>query len=125
MRRLAMLTAAVMALAGAVRAEDLVYKGRLLSTLVKQVPEILKTYDAQTGRFGTGIWTCRDQGVMYPLAVAYATNARDNKFYKDPKLLEVIMKAGDALIADANSKGQWVFRKKDGSTWGDIWMPWT
>jgi hypothetical protein len=108
-----------------VRAEDLVYKDRLLAALVKKVPETLKTYDPRTGHFGTGIWTCRDQQEMYPLAIAYATNAPGNKYHKDPKLLDVIVKAGDALIADANDKGQWVFRKKDGSTWGDIWMPWT
>ena len=35
------------------------------------------------------------------------------------------MKAGDALIADMDASGQWEFRKKDGSTWGPIWMPWT
>ena len=35
------------------------------------------------------------------------------------------MKAGDALIDDMDAQGQWVFRKKDGSTWGMISMPWT
>jgi len=35
------------------------------------------------------------------------------------------MAAGDALIADQDAKGMWEFRKKDGSTWGQIYMPWT
>lgn len=126
MRRLILLAAVVAATAtGFVRAEDLIYKDQLLASLIKQVPDILKTYDAKTGRFGSGIWICRDQDIMYSLSVAYAAKLGDNKYYRNPQLLETIMKAGDALIADADDKGQWVFRKKDGSTWGNIWMPWT
>ena len=106
-------------------AGDFHYKDRLTPTFLKQLPDILKTYDGETGRFGTGIWICRDQDVMYPLAVAYARQMPGNKYYKDPALLEIIMKAGDALIEDADKNGQWVFRKKDGSTWGNIYMPWT
>jgi len=106
-------------------AADLEYKDRVLAELVARVPAILKTYDPDTGRFGTGIFICRDQHPMYPLAVVYATKAPGNRHYKDPKLLAVIVGAGDALIADADQRGQWVFRKKDGSTWVNIWMPWT
>jgi len=121
-----MLVAVLCSAAGASgRAEDFVYKDRLLPCLVKQVPDILKTFDEKTGRLGQGIWICRDQDAMYSLAVAYATPGAGNRYHKDPALLKVIMKAGDALIADADAKGQWVFRKKDGSTWGSIWMPWT
>ncbi len=58
MRRLATM-AVVLAAAGTARAEDLLYKSQLLPSLVKQIPEILKTYDARTGHFGTGIWICR------------------------------------------------------------------
>ena len=106
-------------------AEELTYKSRLLEVLVKQIPKLLETFDAQTGRFGKGIWICTDQNLMYPLAVAYAYKNRANPYYKDKLLLEVIVKAGNALIEDADERGQWVFRKKDGSTWGNIWMPWT
>jgi hypothetical protein len=106
-------------------AAELQFKDRVLADLVTQVPGILKTYDPQTGRFGCGIWICTDQNAMYPLAAAFATKAPGNPYYQDPKLLDVIMKAGDALIDDMNSQGQWVFRKKDNSTWGNIRMPWT
>ena len=106
-------------------AAGLEYKDRLLAELAARVPAILKTYDPATGRFGSGIFICGDQHPMYPLAVAYSTKAQGNRYYKDPKLLAVIAGAGDALIADADQRGQWVFRKKDGSTWGKIWMPWT
>jgi len=106
-------------------AGELHFKAHFLAVLVESVPELLSTFDEATGRFGEGIWICRDQDRMYPLAVAYATPGPDNPYYKDQRLLEVITKAGDALIEDADEKGQWVFRKKDGSTWGSIWMPWT
>ncbi len=105
--------------------EELVYKAKFLKELVERVPETLKNYDPQTGRFGSGIWICTDQNLMLPMAVAYATQGENNRYYKDAKLLDVIMKAGDALIDDMDANGQWVFRKKDGSTWGKISMPWT
>lgn len=96
-----------------------------LRGLVAAVPGILKGQDPETGRFGKGIWIVTDQNPMYPLAVAWATEAGENPYYHDPKLLEAIMDAGDALIEDADENGQWEFRKKDGSTWGKIYMPWT
>jgi len=106
-------------------AEELQYKEELINVLVENVPKILENYDPDTGRFGKGIWICQDQHAMYPLAVAYSTKSQRNKYYKDPSLLEAIMKAGDALIKDTDNTGKWEFRKKDGSTWGPIWMPWT
>ena len=124
MRRRILLTILCL-VAGPVGAEELKFKDRLVGKLAEQVPAILKGFDAETGRFGSGIWICQDQHDMYPLAVAYTTPGPANPYHKDASLLEVIMKAGDALIADADERGQWVFRKKDGSTWGKIWMPWT
>jgi len=106
-------------------AAELTFKDRAFAQLVDAVPGILKTYDPATGHFGTGVWICSDQNVMYPLAVAYALDRPGNKYHKDPRLLDAIMNAGDALIADADANGQWVFRKKDNSTWGKIHMPWT
>jgi hypothetical protein len=84
--------------------------------LVEHVPETLENFDPETGHFGKGIWICRDQDVMLPLAVVYGTKGEANRYYKDPKLLEAIMKGGDALIDDMDANGQWVFRKKDNST---------
>lgn len=125
MRRCSLTFILLAVLASPATATDLTFKDRVLADLVKQVPGILKSYDAASGRFGHGIWICTDQNAMYPLAAAYATRAQGNPYHKDAKLLEVIMKAGDALIDDMNEQGQWVFRKKDGSTWGNIHMPWT
>ena len=118
------LTALVM-LGVELEAAELNYKDRLLLELVRQVPDVLKTFDPDTGQFGSGIWICRDQHPMYPLAVAYATQTDGNPYYHDPKLLEAIVKSGDPLLDNMDHQGQWVFRKKDGSTWGNIWMPWT
>ena len=124
--RACLLTAvAVLLLFTSADAADLIYRERLLDDLVKQVPGILKTFNAETGTFGSGIWICRDQQEMYPLAVAYATEGKNNPYYHDPEVLKVIAKSADPLIENMNDQGQWVFRKKDGSTWGNIWMPWT
>jgi hypothetical protein len=104
---------------------ELRFKDDFLKRLVAAVPDILKTQDPKTGRFGTGIWVVGDQNPMYPLAVAWATQSESNPSYHDPKVLNAIMDGGDALIADADEKGEWVFRKKDGSTWGMTPMCWT
>ena len=100
------------------------YKREMLPELVKAVPGILKTQDTQTGRFGKGIWIVTDQNVMFPLAAAWAIEHPDNPYHHNDDVLLAIMRAGDALIDDMDANGQWEFRKKDGSTWGKIHMPW-
>jgi hypothetical protein len=107
------------------QAAELTYKERLLAELVRQIPERLKHYDPKTGYLDRGVHICQDQNRMFSYAVAYATPGKGNTYYKNRELLEVIVKAGDALIAEADEQGQWVFRKKDNSTWGMIRMPWT
>lgn len=106
-------------------ADTLRFRERFLKQLVERTPAILASYDAKTGHFGSGIWICRDQESMLPLAIVYSTPGEGNIYHRDAKLLDAIMNAGDALIEDADANGQWVFRKKDGSTWGLISMPWT
>src|SRR5688500_2685737 len=93
------------------------FKREFLPALVKAVPKILESQDAKTGRFGSGIWIVQDQHPMYPLAVAWATriDGVENPHYHDAKLLEAIMSAGDALIAEQDAKGKWEIRKKDAS----------
>ena len=96
-----------------------------LQTLVKGVPNILKEQDPATGRFGTEPWICDDQNDIFPLAVAWATEAPSNPYYHDSHVLEAVMKGGDALVAAQDSRGLWTFRKKDNSTWGQTAQPWT
>ena len=117
--------AALGVLAGTGLAAPVRYKERCLQDLVKQVPRILQTQDRKTGRFGTGIWIVTDQNQMLPLAAAWSFKDEKNPYYHKAELLEAVMAAGDALIDDQDANGQWVFRKKDGSTWGNIFMPWT
>ena len=104
---------------------ELNYRENFIRGLAAGVPNTLKTQDPKTGRFGTGIWIVNDQNVMFPLAAAWATESPDNPYFHDQTVLEAIVKAGDALIEDADESGQGEFRKKDGSTWGKIYMPWT
>jgi len=66
-RRLVLLV--LFSIAGLAPADEFRFKDRLLRSLADQVPGIPKTFDPQTGRFGTGLWTCQDQHPMYPLAV--------------------------------------------------------
>ena len=96
----------------------------LLKSLVDAAPATLKLQD-KTGRFGGKPWICRDQHHIYPLAAAWAIEDPANPYYHDPKLLDVVMDGGDVLIEEADEKGMWTFRKKDNSTWGQIYMPWT
>ena len=105
--------------------EDWHFKQELLPVLAEKVPDILKSQDPSTGRFGTGVFIVTDQNAIYPLAVAWATQGNGNAFYHSDKLLAAIIKAGAALIAAQKPHGMFVFRKKDGSEWGDIYMPWT
>ena len=93
-------------------AADLEYKDRLLADLVEAVPGILESFDPESGAFGTGIWICRDQHPMYPLAVAYATPGEGNPYHKDAKLLDVIIKSADPLIENMDAQGPWMFEKK-------------
>lgn len=106
-------------------AETVAFKQRCLDDLVAQAPAILASQDRASGRFGTGIWIVTDQNLMLPLAAAWSYKAAANPYYHRRELLEAVMAAGDALIADQDETGQWEFRKKDGSTWGKTYMPWT
>ena len=94
----------------------------LRQTLFDAVPEILESQRAD-GRFGTEPWICRDQQMTFPLAAAWSL--QDSPYYQDEKILEAIVFGGDALIDEQDENGMWIFRKKDHSTWGQIYMPWT
>lgn len=100
-------------------------RAQLVEALAASVPDILASQDKATGRFGSQPWICADQNRIFPLAAAWATQARENPYYHSAELLEAIMAGGDALIDAQDEQGKWTFRKKDNSTWGQIHMPWT
>ena len=97
----------------------------LLDCVVKSVPDTLKSYDPQTGEFGTKPWICNDQQVMFPLAVAWAAPGRNNPYYHNTEILKIIAKAGEKLVDEQDESGRWTFRKKDNSTWGQSHITWT
>lgn len=106
-------------------AETWDYKKQFLPCLTGGIQQILDTQDKKTGGFGTQPWICTDQNVIYPLAAAWAIKDPQNPWYHKQEVLDAIMLGGDKLIAEQEPSGKWIFRKKDNSTWGDIYMPWT
>jgi len=96
-----------------------------LEALVAGVKPILDCQDTRTGRFGTKPWIATDQNRLLPLAAAWAIADPKNPWHHDRRLLNAIMLGGDALVDDQDPNGMWTFRKKDGSTWGQIAQPWT
>jgi len=128
MRRLGragVIVACVVGAGTARAAEALRFRQQCLRDLTAAVPGIMQSQEARTGRFSSGVWIVSDQNVILPLAVAWATRDAANPYYHRDEILRAIMAGGDALIDDQDAAGQWVFRKKDGSTWGKIHMPWT
>jgi len=101
------------------------FKSEFWPELVRSVPEILQSQDPKTGRFGAGIWIVNDQHPIFPLAATWALPHPSNPYHHSQEVLRAIMAGGDALIDDQDEKGMWEFRKKDGSTWGKIYQPWT
>ena len=94
----------------------------LLDTLSAAVPGILADQHSD-GTFGTDPWICRDQHAIFHLAVAW--HLPDSPYHGDPALLEAILRGGNVLAERADDQGRWIFRKKDYSEWGMIYMPWT
>lgn len=101
------------------------YKKEFLPYLVDDIPRILKSQNKETGGFGTEPWISTDQNAIFPLAAAWAIKDDANPWYHKPEVLDAVMLGGDKLIAEQKPNGKWLFRKKDNSTWGDIYMPWT
>ncbi|HUS80794.1 MAG TPA: hypothetical protein VM283_05960, partial [Armatimonadota bacterium] len=97
----------------------------LVRSLVERIPAITDSYHADTGRFGTEPWICSDQNHIFPLAVAWALDDPANPYHHDDAVLQMIARAGEALVGDQDERGMWTFRKKDNSTWGQTAMPWT
>ncbi len=97
----------------------------LTARLLASVKGLLNAQDPETGRFGSEPWICRDQDRIYPLAAAWSLKHEENPWYHNDELLAAIMAGGDALVDAQDKNGMWTFRKKDGSTWGQIYMPWT
>jgi hypothetical protein len=101
------------------------FKQEFLNELTRSVPATLSRQDKTTGRFGAGLWLPPDQLVIFQLAAAWAIKDPHNRFHHDAALLRAIMAGGDALIGAQDKNGRWEFRKRDNSTWGMHYDPWT
>lgn len=86
------------------------------------VPDILAG-QKDNGQFGTEPWISTDQNVLLPLAAVYVLP--ESRHQGDDQVLDAIARGGLALAEAADGEGCWEFRKKDGSEWGPIRMPWT
>jgi len=93
----------------------------LLTSMDTSIPAILAS-QKENGQFGTGPWISTDQNVL--LALAAAWSLEDSHYYGDEAVLAAIVQGGHALIDAQDGAGMFTFRKKDHSTWGQIYMPW-
>ena len=94
---------------------------QLLDALDRAVPRLLAEQRPH-GQFGTEPWISTDQNVL--LALAAAWSLPESTHYQRDEVLAAIVRGGNALIAAQDDKGMFTFRKKDHSTWGQIYMPW-
>ncbi len=94
---------------------------QLLESLDLAVPDILAV-QKPNGQFGDEPWISTDQNRLLALAAAWALE--DSAHYHSEQVLNAIVLGGDALIDAQDEDGMFTFRKKDHSTWGQIYMPW-
>lgn len=85
--------------------------------------ETILAHARPTGQFGTDPWIVRDQDAILTLTLLYQDE--DGPHYHDAKLLDLIAAGGRFLKSRQDGKGMHRFDKKDGSYWGQIYMPWT
>lgn len=106
-------------------------KDSCLRSMVVGAPKLLERFDKHTGRCmspgytgpGKG-WATRSQELIYPLAVLWATQHKDNPYYQSEELLEVIQKGGDALMDVQHPDGRMDYIAADGSFYGLTYYCW-
>ncbi|NLO04243.1 MAG: hypothetical protein GX131_00300 [candidate division WS1 bacterium] len=113
------------------------YRQRILQLMADVVPQKLETFDEVTGRFITEPngpiapgarpedlgWAVTNQDAIHALAVLFIEGPEP--WQRNPELLDVIGRAGDAIRDFQDDAGQVEFVKADGSKWGMTYMPWT
>ena len=93
----------------------------LLTSLDAGVPDILAS-QKENGQFGAEPWISTDQNALFPLAAAW--NLEGSKYHHDETVLDAIIRGGYAMIDGQDEDGMYLFKKKDYSTWGQIYQPW-
>lgn len=95
---------------------------QLLESLDGSIPDLLAS-QKENGQFGAEPWICHDQNIILALAAAWSIEG--SIYHHNDEVLDAIVRGGYALIDAQDEEGKWTFRKKDHSTWGQIFMPWT
>jgi len=113
------------------------HKPTLLQLMASGVEETLARFDERTGRFITEPtgpiapgakpedlgWIVTNQDCMYALATLALEPG--NPYSGDERILDVAMRAGDAVRDFQDPEGRVEFIKPDGSRWGMTYMGWT
>ena len=93
----------------------------LRAALDDAIPAIIAS-QKPNGQFGTEPWISTDQNVLIALAAAWSLP--DSAHYQSEEVLRSIEHGGLAIRDAQDERGMVLFRKKDHSTWGQIYMPW-
>lgn len=96
-------------------------ESQLLAHLDEAVTATLSTQKSN-GQFGDEPWISTDQNVLLSLAAAWVLPG--SRHHGSEPVLDAIGRGGLALAEAQDEQGMWEFRKKDGSEWGPIRMPW-
>jgi hypothetical protein len=109
----------------------------ILQVMAEAVASHLERFDPGTGRFLSELegppapgarpedlgWCVINQDILYPLAVLYCRPG--TRYHGDPAILDMALRAGDAIRDFQYPDGQVEFLKVDGSRWGPTYMCWT
>lgn len=100
-------------------------KKQILGHLARGVPAALKQFDSKSGRFlaPNGGWAVTMQDVVLPLALLHQTYG--TRYYHKQDILRICQRAVDAWCDWQNEDGSFEFIKVDGSSWGNMFMPWS
>lgn len=113
------------------------HRPTLLELIAAGAEKRLETFDEATGRFITEPtgpiapgaqpedlgWIVTNQEVIYALATLFVEG--DSPFHRNPEILDIAGRAGDAVRDFQDPEGRVEFIKPDGSRWGMTYMGWT
>ncbi|MFC1582080.1 hypothetical protein ACFL4W_00945, partial [Planctomycetota bacterium] len=98
---------------------------KILKCLARGVDKAIEEFDPKSGRFlaPNGGWGVTMQDKMYSLAVLHT--APESPYHKNKNILNMALRAGDAVRDWQDPQGRVEFIKPDGSRWGMTYMCWT
>jgi hypothetical protein len=98
-------------------------RDKMLNLILRWTPLVLASQDEE-GRFRKDDdWGTLYQNVIHPLALLYKLADERNPYFKDHKVLEAVVKAGDLNLRLQNDLGQLEFFSR-GASWGWSYIDW-